>query len=78
MMEKKYICFGGEVFSSDGDIHKISCRKLPQLYKINPKDCIFIDNENMMIGRDPDWIESKIHLNPKSDGNYYDARKVTV
>ncbi len=74
-MSKKYICFSNSVISSDGDIHFISARYLPQLYKVNPEECIIVNKERDLIGLD---LNNFIHLNPKSDGNYYDAKDLKV
>lgn len=74
-MNIKYICFTNKVISKDGDIHRIDARKLPQLYKVNPKECIFVNEKSWELGLN---LENHIHLNPKSDGNYYNASEVEV
>ena len=44
---KKYLCIGGKVVSIyDGQIHQISAHRLPQLYGINPRDCIFAESQD--------------------------------
>lgn len=77
-MVKKYICFSGEVISKDGDMHKVNAINLPFLYGVNPDECLFVTSERSLIGSDPEYIENLIHLNPKSEGNYYDAKEVIV
>ncbi len=74
-MSRKYICFSNSVISGDGDIHLILSRYLPQLYRVDPKECLFVNKERDLIGLN---IDNYIHLNPKSDGNYYDAKEVQV
>lgn len=67
---KKYICQGGDIIAKDGNVHYISAKKLPQLYKINPDECIFIEkNEKVFLCRGS-GKNSMVILLPKSDGNY--------
>ena len=75
---KKYICFSGEVVSEDGDIHRVSCRKLPFLYGVNPRFCLFVDSENDLRGYSEEYLESLIWLSPRSDGSYYDTKEVVI
>ena len=64
----KYVLVAGNVISKDGDIHRISARKLSELYGLNPKDCIYYDsvNNNRLYGRN----EDQIWLEPRSEGDY--------
>lgn len=74
-MKIKYICFSNEVISRDGDIHLVHARYLPRLYKVDPNECVFVTTDSGLIGLN---LENHIHLNPKSDGRYYDASEVHV
>ena len=65
---KKYICYGGWIKSIyDGDFHFITSRRVAELYKVNYKECIFVDNEDQGRGLS---LKDKIELYPSTDGNY--------
>jgi len=65
----KYVCWGGEVYSSDGDVHYISAHKLPRLYGVPYNQCIFCDHNypETYLGRD---LTDLINLHPRSNGDY--------
>lgn len=67
-MKKKYIVCPGNVRSkSDGDLHYISASKLMMLYRVNPAECIIVEDE--MVAGSLNW-EDYIILKPSTDGNY--------
>lgn len=74
-MVKRFALFSGTVISRDGDLHKIMSIDLLQLYKVNPKECIFIDREHDLRGVN---AYDYICLFPKSDGGYYNASETAV
>lgn len=43
---KRYICIGGRVQCLDGDLHFISCSKMPALYNVRPSECVFIPDQH--------------------------------
>lgn len=65
----KYVAFGGPVTSPvDGDTHFINARTVCRLYKVDPRDCIFIDDTpTQSLGLD---LEQYICLYPDSTGKY--------
>lgn len=69
-MDKKYLVFSGSVVSRyDGDSHWITARKVGELYKLNPEECVFADPkypEEYIGYRNQNLIE----LHPRSDGDY--------
>lgn len=75
---KKYICFSNNVISRDGDFHRVHAVNLPFLYGVDPAECVFIHNITSLMGMTEDYIMGLIHLNPKSDGSYYDAKEVMI
>lgn len=63
---KRFLAFGGYVNSqSDGDKHYIPAQKIPELYGVDPAECIFY-REGM---READYREL-MHLGPLSLGGY--------
>jgi len=66
----KYVVCGGYVTSkNDGDEHYISARRLRELYKLHPSECILVDNDEnfKLLG----FKTSKLQfLYPRYDGNY--------
>ena len=74
---KKYICFSNYVDCKDGDKHFISAQKLPRLYNVNPKECIFVNpysgpNDPLKHALTGTGIDENdlIHLWPDSSGIY--------
>ena len=70
-MNKKYLVVAGKVVSRyDGDIHRISCTKLCELYKVNSKDCLFADEDKpeTFLGMNLSQFEKV--LRPQYSGNY--------
>lgn len=64
----KYLVCPGTVWANDGDIHFISARKLIQLYRVDPKDCLIKPSDDKSLGwRKPDGL---IELHPNSNGDY--------
>ena len=66
---KKYLVIAGRIPSKyDGDIHKISCSQLVALYGVDPKECIFVDEDR------PDTFkfikEKLVILRPRYDCDY--------
>ena len=67
---KKYVCIGGKITSkSDGDIHYISPHRVSELYKVNPEECYFTENDNASI-LNALRLEELIILRPDYHGNY--------
>jgi len=69
----KNIIRGGYVKSkSDGDIHYITAWKLLKLYKLNPRECLLIDNwdDERDKLRGHCSIETMKWYHPRLDGNY--------
>jgi len=66
MRNIKYVCFGGSVYGRDGDVHHISKYKIPSLYGVNPKECIFAETKGL------DWVDisNLIKLYPDESGRY--------
>ncbi len=64
-MDKKYLCVGGTVLSSDGDEHYISPQFLPSLYKVPHKKCVFLRSNDSLSS-----YKNLIILRPRSSGNY--------
>ncbi len=60
----KYALHPGYVYANDGDRHWITCARLIELYKVNPKDCISVEAHGVFIGPDA------IHLRPDDNGFY--------
>lgn len=69
---KKYILIGGIIYAFDGDEHYISPRRLCELYKLNPDECIFIQNQKdeFFLGARRAGRNSLKILKPRADGNY--------
>lgn len=68
MKDKKYIIAPGKIISrSDGDEHYIGASQLMDLYKIEPYECIIVDNPDSV--RMLNW-DDYIVLRPRTDGNY--------
>lgn len=71
---KKYRCLGGFITSkSDGDRHYIESHKLPELYKINPAECIFYDitdSDDKHRGYTLEFLNSLTDLWPDESGLY--------
>jgi hypothetical protein len=43
----KYLVYGGEIASiNDGGWHYVSAKKVAELYKVNPRECIMVDKED--------------------------------
>jgi len=66
-VKKKYLCIGGWVVSKDRDIHYISSFQLSRLYRVNPRECVFVASLDDLDGLRPTDF---IILIPRSDGNY--------
>lgn len=70
---KKYICYEGYVRSADGDVHHIAASRLPDLYKVNPAECIFVgmnDEREKLRGYTQEHLNTMIKLSPRNDGDY--------
>ncbi len=68
MINKKYLCYGGTVFSRDGDRHYISVMAVARLYGVPIRECIFASETGDNIrGLD---LDKFIILRPRADGNY--------
>lgn len=73
-MKKKYLCLGGAVLSADGDCHKISAQKLPELYGVPFNECVFVEvNEPHTYAHH--CRQGLIVLTPLSDGKYPFSKK---
>ena len=68
--EKKYVCYGGWVYSNDGDQHYIKAMMLPRLYGVNPGECVFIDQSSKSPVTNGSLINKLIPLHPDSSGEY--------
>jgi len=69
-MDKKYVCYAGTVFSqSDSDEHFISAHRIPELYGVNPEECVFVDPNRPETYRGKD-LKMLIGLYPRSSGIY--------
>lgn len=66
-----YICVGGWVQSQDGDRHWVSCCRLPGLYKVDSKDCLFLPD-----GFPPTQEADGRLIHPKLAG--MDSRQFTI
>lgn len=80
-MRKKYRCLGGWVTSQgDGERHYIPARRLAELYKVDPEECLFMDEGDdwVKIGRGfvVNDFEGLVDLWPQDDGNYSLSRYV--
>ena len=75
---KRYICLGGGITSrADGDYHYIPATRLPELYKVNPDECIFVE-ESEDFGRKTRGCRDLIVLYPRSDGAYIVPKTLTL
>jgi len=63
----RFVLFSGWVISDDGDEHHISARRLVDLYRLNPRECVLIESDKDLRGRD---LTGLIELRPRFDGNY--------
>lgn len=55
----------GHVHSAhDGDIHYIGYRRLVDLYRLNPKECVLYNKVNK-------YPDDAMHLYPRYDGEYH-------
>jgi len=43
--KKKYILIGEDFYASDGEIHYITARRLLELYRLNPNECILLESK---------------------------------
>lgn len=69
-MSKKYLVIPGYVASkSDGDHHYIGARRLMELYKVDPRECVIATDEFLKF-TSQSIILDFIHLEPRYDGNY--------
>ena len=70
MTKKRYLVIGGSLRSPhDGQHRYISPRKLAQLYRVDPRDCIFAsgwDDQRLSAVRAKDYVV----LRPQYDGDY--------
>lgn len=64
---KKYAICPGYVFSSDGDRHFIGAGQLMDLYRVSPRECVIVHNDEFGIGGQH---ENLIRLYPSFSGNY--------
>lgn len=65
---KKYLCLPGWVYSNqDKQTHRIPASRLPALYKVDPRECLFgHGNPSLLAALHPDLTI----LEPRADGNY--------
>lgn len=65
---KKYLCLPGWVYSNvDKETHRIPASRLPGLYHVDPRECLFAHGDpSIILHLYPDLIL----LEPRSDGNY--------
>jgi len=68
---KRYLVIGGTVISKkDGQEHYVNARKLCELYMVNPRECVLMEeNDNIMRARRAGW-GSMLILRPRHDSNY--------
>lgn len=72
---KKYMAIGGSIISkNDGESHHVSAKKLCQLYKVDPAECILIDvhDKDKLLGVDTTKL---IELRPDRHGIYKTPKK---
>lgn len=65
----KYVLVTNKIISpNDGQCHTISAYRLAELYKLDPKDCIFVNHvvPQDFLGVD----EDQIWLEPRDAGDY--------
>ena len=67
---KKYLVIGGEVFSKSGSKHYVNARRLCDLYRVDPKECILLEETDKMMRARTMGLNSMLILRPKYDGNY--------
>lgn len=64
---KKYLCIGAVLQSAnDGQWHYIPAHRLPQLYGVDPRLCLFLDRPNHARL----FVDSLIQLRPDPSGAY--------
>lgn len=71
-MKKRFIVICGWIRSpNDGDKHFISCDRLSELYRVDPRECVYFDpSKDKSVGYGHNNL---IHLRPLPDGNYEEA-----
>jgi len=69
---KKYLCIGENVISqNDREHHYINPHVVARLYGVDPKDCIFAnDHDVILIDQAIKYNPNIIELRPRYDGNY--------
>lgn len=77
-VEKKYVAIGGHVRSkNDRQLHYVSATRLPQLYRVDPRECIILSDRTMNLPNfDWDDYSHLIKLTPDIRGEY-DISKLT-
>lgn len=63
----KYAVYGGSVLAADGDVHYIPAHEVARLYRVNPKECIFISEDRRPLGLTDKGL---VPLHPQPDGDY--------
>jgi hypothetical protein len=51
----------------DGDVHFVSGKRLAELYKVDPSECIFVDEPKKLLGLDVRGLKV---LRPDPSGEY--------
>lgn len=65
---KKYLCMPGWVYSNqDRQTHRIPASRLPALYNVDPRECLFGHGDAKMLLALHPYLTL---LEPRSDGNY--------
>lgn len=67
----RYACYAGVIYSdNDGDKHFISARRVAELYRVNPKECVFININGNPRHKLAGYYPPLKELRPRADGNY--------
>lgn len=68
---KKYLVMGGEVISkNDGQHHYVNARKLVELYHLDPKECLLMEEDDTIMRARSFGKNHILILRPRYDGNY--------
>lgn len=71
MTMKKYLVIGGNVVSKhDGETHFISARRLCDLYRVDPQECICVSDRREIRYMIQAKIKDLIELLPDPSGKY--------
>lgn len=72
MNKLRYFLHPGYVKARDGDRHYIGAAQLAALYGLSIHECIVIRNKQQLRGRER--LETDVHLFPRADGKYSNAK----